>query len=245
MDRFMYVAMTHAKNQMTSQAVRANNLANANTVGFKADFAQFREMPISGTGLNTRSYALTERPGFKLEPGAFDFTGRDLDVAIADQGWFVVDTPMGEALTRDGQFQTDQDGNLINSGGFPVIGEGGPIVLPPHSSVQVTAEGDIQVFGGGNLPGFGVVVDRLKLVNPERGDVFKDKDGMVRPKNGQPLPADETVRVQSQGLERSNVNAASEMVGIIEAARGYELSVKILSEAQRMDEAANSLVRAV
>lgn len=125
MDKFLYIAMSGAKQNMHSLAVRANNLANANTDGFKADLAQARSMQAFGEGLPTRVFAMTEQPGADFTPGALKTTGRDLDIAIDGNGWLAVEAADGqEAYTRSGSLHLDAAGVLRNDRGNAVIGEG-------------------------------------------------------------------------------------------------------------------------
>ena len=104
MDKALYVAMTGAKHNMRAQTAHANNLANINTTGFKADFAQARSMPVYyGDGQPTRAYALAESPATDFSQGALIDTGRELDVAIKGEGFIAVQSPDGsEAYTRAG-----------------------------------------------------------------------------------------------------------------------------------------------
>ncbi len=132
MDHLLYIAMSGAKENMNSLAVRGNNLANANTIGFKSDFEQARSMQAFGEGLPTRVFAMTERPGQNLQHGLLQTTGRDLDVAVDGQGWIAVQDPNGaEAYTRMGNLQLNATGNLQTSTGLNVVDDAGqPIVLP-------------------------------------------------------------------------------------------------------------------
>ena len=95
MDNMLYIAMSGAKQNMNSIAVRANNLANVKTTGFKADFEQARSMQAFGEGLPTRVFSMTERPGQNLDAGAVITTDRDLDIAIEGDGWIAVQSPDG------------------------------------------------------------------------------------------------------------------------------------------------------
>ncbi|HRF45408.1 MAG TPA: flagellar hook-basal body complex protein, partial [Candidatus Competibacteraceae bacterium] len=132
MDRMLYVAMTGAQQTLRAQAITSHNLANANTVGFRQDMADFRNMPVFGDGLPTRSYAMAERSGIDLKSGKLMSTGRELDVAVQGEGWIAVQAPDGnEAYTRSGDLQRDANGLLTTATGYPVLGNGGPISIPP------------------------------------------------------------------------------------------------------------------
>jgi flagellar basal-body rod protein FlgF len=137
-DKFLYVAMSGAKETLRAQASNSHNLANASTTGFRADLAAFMTRVIEGPGFDTRAYATTSTVGFNRSGGAVMTTGRDLDVAVNGDGWIAVQAPDGrEAYTRAGDLQLDTTGQLRTGAGHPVLGEGGPIVVPPNASLTL------------------------------------------------------------------------------------------------------------
>src|SRR5690606_35485669 len=147
MDKALYIAMSGAKQNVLAQTAHANNLANVSTTGFKQDFAQARSMTVIGEGHDTRAYAMTERPGTDMSSGSLNETGRDLDVAITGEGWIAVQSDDGaEAFTRRGDLSVDVNGILRHGEGLPVLGNGGPVALPPSSRIQVGADGTISVL---------------------------------------------------------------------------------------------------
>jgi len=147
MDKALYISMSGAKQNMFAQRSHANNLANANTTGFREDFAQARSQPVWGDYHPTRAYAMTERPASNFKPGAMMETGRDLDVAIPDKGFFVVQDPEGnEALTRAGNFVQDVNGQLLTPQGLSVMSEDGPIFIPPASKINISNDGTISLI---------------------------------------------------------------------------------------------------
>ena len=144
MDRLIYLAMTGAQQLLQQQAVTAHNLANAGTTGFKAETAAFRVAPVEGPGLPTRAYALDSTTGADLSPGTVQATGRDLDVAVEGPGFFTVEAKDGtEAYTRAGSFDVSPDGELITRTGLTVLGEGGPITVPPDTKITVGRDGTV------------------------------------------------------------------------------------------------------
>ncbi|MGL4627346.1 MAG: flagellar basal body rod protein FlgF, partial [Plesiomonas shigelloides] len=146
MDKMLYIAMSGAKQNLQGVRVHANNLANANTQGFRKDFEQARAMQAYGEGLPSRVFSMTERPGSDFTHGGFMSTNRDLDVAIAGDGWLAVQAANGgEAYTRAGHLQLDENGQLRNGANQPILGEdGNPITLPqPLAKVQVGSDGTI------------------------------------------------------------------------------------------------------
>jgi flagellar basal-body rod protein FlgF len=243
-DKALYIAMSGAKQNMYAQRAHSNNLANVNTTGFKEDFAQARAMPVYGEHHPTRAYALTERPATSFEQGPLQETGNPLDVALSGEGWIAVQSPDGdEAYTRAGDFQIDVNGLLRTGAGLQVLGEGGPIAIPPSANVEVGADGAISVLP---LGGDGVIaqVDRVRLVNPDPATLEKRGDGLLYVKDGNPLPElDENVRVESGFLEGSNVNAVSALTEILSLSRQYELQVKLMSQADQISEASARLLQ--
>lgn len=243
MDRMIYLAMSAAKQMLNAQALATHNLANANTVGFKADFEAMRAMPLYGPGLPTRAFAMTERPGTNLAPGALETTGNDLDVAINGDGYLAVFAPDGsEAYTRAGDLQLTVNGQLQTATGRPVLGNGGPIAVPPSEALVIGVDGTISVRPLGQEANTLATVDRIKLVKPDPADLIKGPDGLLRLRDGANAPADASVQLARGALERSNVNTVAEMVRIIENARQYEMAVKAMATAQQTDAAGARLL---
>lgn len=247
MDKALYIGMSGAKQNMLAQRVHANNLANVSTTGFKRDFAQARSMPVFGETYPTRAYAMTERPGTDLAAGALIETGRDLDVAIGGDGWLAVQNDGGqEVFTRSGSLQVDINGLLRLDSGELVLGNGGPIALPPYERIAIGADGTLSIVPAGG-DGQLVEIDRLKLVNPPADAIEKGVDGFMRRKPDMALPVPEVpdagVRVASGFLEGSNVNAIEEMIANLELARQYELQVKVMSSADENAQAAARLLQ--
>lgn len=238
MDRMLYLAMSAAKQMMNAQALATQNLANASTVGFKADFEAVRAMPVYGPGLPSRAFAMTERPGTNFAPGSIETTGNDLDVAINGEGFIAVLAADGsEAYTRAGDLQLTVNGQLQTAAGLPVLGNGGPIALPQAESVTIGTDGTISIRPVGQDANALAQVDRIRLVKPDPALLTKGADGLIRLKDGSSAPPDASVRVTRGAIEQSNVNSVAEMVRIIEHARQYEMAVKAMATAQQMDAA--------
>lgn len=244
MDRMLYVAMNGAKQNMLAQSANTNNLANVSTTGFRADFASFRSMPVFGNGHPTRAYAMAERPGVNLNPGSLSTTGNPLDIAIDGEGYIAVQAADGsEAYTRAGNLRRTAAGVLLSSSGEPVLGNGGPISLPPSNNIEISTEGTVSVMSLDANDGTLQEIDRIKLVNPLPGDLYKGNDGLLRLKDGGQSPANASVRVVSGALETSNVNVTEALVNMIELARQFELHVKMMRTADQQAEKVSSLMR--
>ncbi|MEI6413602.1 MAG: flagellar basal body rod protein FlgF [Pseudomonadota bacterium] len=245
MDRMLYVAMSGAKETMLAQTSNANNLANVNTPGFLQDLNQFRSMPLFGVGYPTRVYAMSERPQINFAKGPIQQTGNTLDVAVQGDGFIAIRAKDGsEAYTRRGDLKIDANGILTNGAGYPILGNGGTIALPPGEKVEIGYDGSITVLPEGQRPTTLATVDRIKLVNPKIQDLEKGTDGLLRMKQGgAPPPPDATVLLVRGAVESSNVNPAEALVTMIDLARRYDIQVKMISTAQKNDESAAQILR--
>lgn len=244
MDKGIYIAMTGARHIEHAQTLRANNLANATTTGFRADFAQARAMGVyHGDGHSTRAYALTENPGTNFDHGPLLETGRDLDVAVNGEGWLAVMAPDGgEAYTRAGGLRVNLLGQLMTATGQPVLGDAGPLAIPPFEKLEIGQDGTISIRPEGQGPEVLAEVGRIKLVNPQN-ELVKGKDGLFRSEPGIPLPADAGVQLQTGYLEGSNVNTVEEFTQVIALSRQFELQVKLMSSVEDNDAAAARLLQ--
>ncbi|WP_166263729.1 flagellar basal body rod protein FlgF [Marinobacter caseinilyticus] len=248
MDKSIFIGMSGAKQTMLAQQAHANNLANVTTTGFKRDFAQARSMPVYGEHFPTRAYAMTERPGTDMKSGALIQTGRDLDIAMNGDGWMAIQNDNGEEVfTRAGSLQIDVNGLLRTSGGEMVLGNGGPVALPPYDKVLIGADGTISIVPVGGAAGQLAEIDRIKLVDPPRGALEKGQDGFMRRKPDQalvgPEPAEADLRITSGFLESSNVNAVEEMISNLQLSRQFEMQVKIMQTADENSEVTARLLQ--
>lgn len=239
MDKLIFTVMTGAERAFHAQQVHANNLANADTSGFRADYEVAGSQVVPGYGFDSRHQSKAATDVVALREGTVRETGRDLDIAVLGQGLIAVADGEGEAYTRAGAMLVDAEGNLsIN--GRPVLGDGGPVVLPPFRAVSVTADGTLSV-----LPENGTEmqdVNRLKLVDGTQ-PMIKNTSGLLVARDGQALPASETVRVRGGALESSNVRAVEEMVAVMDISRQFEIQMKLYQAADGMAEAGNRLLR--
>jgi len=245
MDRLIYTAMSGAKSALDRQAVVANNLANTSTVGFRADVSVYRSIPVDGAGLATRASVLESSPSTDFSNGALIDTGHALDVAITGAGFIAVEGNDGnEAYTRAGSFEIDAEGTLVTKSGQKVLGDGGPIAIPPNTSVSIARDGTVSGVPT-QPPITGVVqLGRIKLVNPDEASLKKGADGLFRLKDGSTADADEKVALTSGAVEGSNVNPAAAMIDMIAMARAFEMQMKLMSNGEDNDKSATRLLAA-
>ena len=241
MDRLIYTAMTGAKHVFMQQAGTANNLANASTIGFKAQEHRFRAVPVVGEGMPTRAFVVDASVSDVMDEGPLMFTGRNLDVAVNGRGWLAVQLPDGsEAYTRAGSLDVDVTGLLQTKSGYPVAGDGGPINIPPDNNIEIAPDGTVSVVSTFGTPNNANAIGRLKLVNPPEADLVRGADGMFRLRSGEAAPVDEGVKLTSGTLEGSNVNVTDAMVNLISLSRQFEMQIKMLqtadANAQRADQ---------
>lgn len=244
MDRLVYVAMSGARETMRAQTANNHNLANASTTGFRADLSAFQSQAVTGSGLPSRIYATSSSVGWDATSGELQQTGRDLDVAINGAGWIAVQAPDGrEAYTRAGDLRVDASGQLLTGTGHAVLGDGGPIAVPPHSSITVARDGSVSIIPLGQTATTTATVGRIKLVNPAETTLMRGTDGLFRLKDGGDAPAEAGVQLMSGAIESSNVNVAEAMTQMIELARRFELQVKALRTAEEDAAASTRLLQ--
>ncbi len=238
MDRLIYTAMTGAKGAMDQQAAVAHNLANVNSTGFRAELHKLRAVEVQTEALHTRAFTVDASVANDFTEGPLQFTGRPFDVALAGKGWLAVQMPDGsEAYTRNGSLAVSANGILQTRDGRPVLGDGGPVTIPPDNEITIGADGSVSASQP-DQPGVVNVVAQLKLVNPPEAELVRGDDGLFRLQGGAPAPADPNVRVAGGYLEGSNVNVVDQMVQMISLARQFEMQTRMLSTAEQNDRAA-------
>jgi len=243
MDHFVYIAASGARESMISQASNAQNLANASTVGFRADLMLEKVAQISGQGVGSRAYPQMVNSGVDVSEGVINITGRDLDVAINGPGWMTVQASDGsQGMSRRGDLRVSELGQLVDGAGMQLVGEGGPIALPPFSEIAIGTDGTISIVPLGEDPNTLAVVDRIKLVNPDPQNLEKGRDGLLKTRDGEPPVADAGVRMTGGSLESSNVDTVGSMVHMIELARQFENHVKMMKTAENLDQASAALM---
>jgi len=244
-DRSLYVAMTGAGQTLAAQASVAHNLANANTTGFKAEMAAFQSVPVTGPGQATRINAVSQGLGADFSPGAETATGRDLDVAVRGAGWIAVQAPDGsEGYTRAGDLRVDVEGLLTTASGLPVLGDGGPITLPPYSKLDIGADGSIALVPLGQGATTVSSAGTIKLVNPEPSNLKRAPSGLMRLRDGASAETDPSVRLAAGALEASNVNPSESLVRMIELSRQFEMQMQGIKNADSNAQSASRLLQA-
>ncbi len=241
MDRIIYTSMTGANAAAHRQAVLSHNLANVSTHGFRAEMANFRSVPLQGSGSTTRVFALEATSGHVDQAGPAQTTGRPLDAMAVGNAWFAVQGLDGtEAYTRAGQFELNPEGQLTTPTGLAVLSDGGaPITAPQGAALSLGADGTITAQIAGQQP---QNLGRIKLATPQPEDPLKrGDDGLFRTTTGEPMGNDNQARLVSGALEGSNVNPVEAMVGMIAAARQFEQQMRLMQTAENDDKSAAQL----
>jgi flagellar basal-body rod protein FlgF len=212
--------------------VVANNIANLNTTGYKADGSLFEEyLTTAATADQTGSvsYAIDQGTWHDMSQGPIERTGNSLDVAVDGNGFLVVQTPNGERYTRNGSLQLNASGQLVTSDGNPVLGDGGPIALQPNDrQVQISRDGTISVREGNSK--VDSVRGKLRLVtfaNPQQ--LRKDGSSTFNAAGVQPQTTT-TAGVIQGAIEKSNVRGVVEMSRMIEITRSYTQIANLLQQ---------------
>jgi flagellar basal-body rod protein FlgF len=242
MDRLIYTAMTGANAAANRQAILSHNLANASTNGFRAQLETYRAVPLRGDGATTRVFAVESSAGFSDKPGPATRTGRSLDAMNMGNSYFAVQGLDGnEAYTRNGQFEVNVDGTLVSGNGLTMLSsDGSPISVPQGAEVSISNDGTITAKLGTQPANS---IGRLKLATPNAEDPLKrGDDGLFHTLSGDPMPNDDTARVQVGVLEGSNVNAIETMVGMIQTARQFEVQTRLMQTAESNDRSAGQLL---
>ena len=244
MDRLIYTAMSGMSDSMVRQRVLASNMANAQTIGFRAETLYSTPVTLDGPSLEARAMTDGEVRGADMSAGAITQTGRPLDIAIVTDALLAVQADDGsEAYTRRGDLSISPTGVLQNGDGKPVIGSAGPITLPLGSDVTISEDGAVLVRDADAPDQPPQPIDQLKLGSPQGSKLSKGLDGLFRVTGGGVLPADETATVQSGALEQSNVKPSEVVVQMIQAQRLFDIRTKLIATARDVDQSGASLMR--
>ncbi|WP_348671877.1 flagellar basal-body rod protein FlgF [uncultured Abyssibacter sp.] len=244
MDKSIYTAMSGAVRTLTAQSTVSNNLANASTVGFRAELAMAKTAPLDGAGLPTRVASTFGGAAFDPSAGTLMTTERPLDVAVRGNGWIAVQDGNGEtAYTRNGELQIDALGQLMTNRGELVLGEGGPVAIPPNESVTIGDDGTISVIPQGQGAVVQATVDRIRVDAVQPQDMRRGDDGLFRPVEDAAVEPVAGASLSVGTLESSNVNLAQSLVDMIALSRQFELQVKAIRSADDNAQAAAAVMR--
>lgn len=244
MDKMLYIAMSGANQIQQAQTRVSHNLANASTPGFKADLDSFQARALYGEGQPSRVYTEAGGSGFDRSAGALIPTGGELDVAIEDRGFIAVQAPDGGVgYTRAGNLRLTETGVLETGAGHAVLGQNGPIVLPPGSRIEIGRDGTVSLVPPGERPNTLAVLDRIELADPDPTQMSKDDTGLLQLPGGQKAEPSANVHLVPGMLEASNVAPSRALIDMIALARQYEMQVKLMKTAEDNDAAASRLLR--
>ncbi len=229
-----YTALTRQYGLQRELHLLANNIANSSTTGYRREGVLFSEFVqrLDGTEASLSMAAANARQTY-LTQGALAPTGGALDLAIEGDGFFLIETPQGERLTRAGHFQTNGDGEMVTPDGYPVLDEGGARIFVPVDAGQlaIARDGTVSVDGD--------PLAQIALVRPTDAADLRRAPGVLLEPTGELLPADDAV-VHQGFLEESNVDPISEMARLIAVQRAYELGQSFLD---REDERIRNVVQ--
>ncbi len=244
MDKMIHSSLTAMRGIMARQTAIANNMANVGTTGFRAEIINAKAKHLESQQLNSRALADERVSSADLNSGTVTVTGRDLDIALNGDAMLSVQGRDGEpAYTRRGDLQVSESGLVTTGAGDPVMGEGGPLTIPPADRISIAHDGGIWILPQGDTTGQMQQIDRLALASFTGSDIVKGNDNLFRVRDGGILPADPDARLIPASLEGSNVNMTASLVDMIEASRAWETQVKLLKTAQDLDSSSASLMQ--
>lgn len=244
MDRLIFTAYSGMTGSHVRERVIASNMANAQTIGFRAETLNFTPMTLKGPQLEARSMTSGEVRGASMKQGSLVQTGGALDLAMTGKAMLAVQAADGEeAYTRRGDLSLSPTGVLQNGDGRPIIGDAGPITVPPGSKVSVSPDGTVLVANPATPEAPPAPLARIKLASPAGTKIAKGLDGLFRVEGGGVLPADDEARVMTGTLEQSNVDPTQVLVEMVEAQRLFDIRTKVIATARDIDEGGASLMR--
>jgi flagellar basal-body rod protein FlgF len=244
MDRLIWTAVSGMNASMARERMIASNMANAQTPGFRAEVMAATPTTLEGPSLEVRAMTSAAVYGAQMDPGALVETGRGLDVAINGEALIAVQASDGsEAYTRRGDLTVSSAGVVTNGDGAPVLGESGPISVPPGSDVSIGEDGAVLVRNKADPSAPPQQVERIKLASWRGSQIVKGLDGLFRVTGGGTLPQDEDAKLITGSLEQSNVRPSEVLVQMVEAQRQFEMRTKLVATAKELDERGASLMR--
>ncbi|KQO69071.1 flagellar biosynthesis protein FlgF [Methylobacterium sp. Leaf469] len=240
MQNAMFVGVSSQVALQRELEVIANNMANVSTNGFKARNSRFQEylMPVASADSFPKpdrrvSYVIDQGTALDLGQGPIEQTGNPLHVAVRGEAFLVVRTPAGDRFTRNGAFETDPQGNLVTSDGYPVQGDGGPIQIgPQETGLAIGPDGTVSTNLG--------IRGRVRLVTFANPQALTNEGANLYASTAAPTAAGLAGRVESGALERSNVKPVIEMTRLMDVNRTYSMVSGVIS---RLDELRGTAIR--
>ena len=252
MDKLIHTALNSMHSARLKQVTSAQNLSNAQVAGYRSDQigGRFGSVYLSAENqLETRVFSKKSEPGlFSDKQGEMRLTGEQTDLAIEGDGYFMIENQSGVlGMTRRGDFTIGEDRLLTNRAGERVLDTSlVPIAIPPFREIFVSENGQIFIQPIGAEPGVRQLVNQIAASSGEGLDLKKDVDGTIRPDGGfvrEQFNADQNVRLKQGYLETSNVSVFDELVNNVDVQKQYQLNVKLISLAKKLDEAGASLLK--
>lgn len=251
MDKLIFTSTGTINEQAVVRHTLVNEMANVSTVGFKRSFdLALRSVKIDGAGFDTRyQMQAVARDMIQLTPGPVMATGRPLDVAIGGRAVLGVQADNGQqAYTRRGDLRVNAQGQMETGAGHLVLGQDGPIAIPPGFEVNINSDGSVYATdpaqAGVQAP---VLIGQLMLKDATNVDLARREDGLFKVagqpdgadfENGPNLPV-----LISGALEGSNVNAMEAMTRLIDHSRSFEMQIRIIKETKGIDESGAAMMR--
>lgn len=252
MDKLIHTALNSMHSARLKQATSAQNLANAQVTGYRGDEigGRFGSVYLHADGqLETRVFSKKSEPGlFSSKQGEMRSTGEQTDVAIEGDGYFMIENKLGKlGMSRRGDFTISTDGTLVNRANETVLDTSlNPITVPPFRELFISENGQIFIQPLGAGPEVRQLVNQIAGSSGEELNLKKDIDGTIRPVGGivrEEFNADQNIRLKQGYLETSNVSVFDELVNNVDIQKQYQLNVKLISLAKKLDEAGASLLK--
>ena len=252
MDKLIHTALNTMHSARLKQVTSAQNLSNAQVPGFRGDEIGGRFGSVylyADDQLETRVFSKKSEPGlFSDKQGEMRLTGQQTDVSIEGDGYFMVENQSGVlGMSRRGDFTISNEGTLVNRAGEIVLDTSlVAMTIPPFREIFIAENGQVFIEPIGGEPGVRQLINQIATTSSEGLNLIKDTDGTIRPEGGidrTQFNADQNVRLKQGYIETSNVSVFDELVNNVEIQKQYQLNVKLISLAKKIDEAGASLLR--
>ena len=252
MDKLIHTALNTMHSARLKQVTSAQNLSNAQVPGFRGDEIGGRFGSVylyANDQLETRVFAKKSEPGlFSDKQGEMRLTGQQTDVSIEGDGYFMVENQFGVlGMSRRGDFTISNEGTLVNRAGEIVLDTSlVAMTIPPFREIFIAENGQVFIEPIGGEPGVRQLINQIATTSSEGLNLIKDTDGTIRPEGGidrTQFNADQNVRLKQGYIETSNVSVFDELVNNVDIQKQYQLNVKLISLAKKIDEAGASLLR--